>query len=242
MGGRTMSRGWALLGLLLVAGPACDLIDFARNPAVTFQLPEQKFVIRNQEWKQPPPTFNTPILCSQAEDCCKIPGAQPGTPAPFDCSAYSLVCDAGTCAMSFLLEMSKTVNLAQEAPTLAMMKGKVVSDIVLQSLQYSVNNKLTVALPPMSVYLAPARVTSVMTSNGEAKHLTTVPMVPASVMWMDVAPLNDAGQKAFSGFARDFQTPFNFIANATVLMRSGTPPPPQSEIEVSFTGSVTARF
>ena len=238
---RGSSFAWlALLGMSLPTS-ACDLLEFAKNPAVTFQLPEQKFVIRNQEWKQPPPTFNNPILCAQQEDCCKIPGAPAGTPPAFDCNAYSLVCDAGQCAMTFLLEMAKTVDLAKEAPALAQMKGKVVSDIVLQSLQYSVNNQLTVALPPLSVYVAPARVTTVM-GNADAKHLTTVPMVPASVQWMDTAPLNDAGQKAFSTFARDFQTPFNFIANATFVMRSGTPPPPQSEIQVSFTGSVTARF
>ena len=128
-----------------------------------------------------------------------------------------------------------------DVPTLAQMKGKVVSDIVLTGLQYTVNNQLMVALPPTTVYVAPGQVTSAM-GNADAKQLTIVPMIPGSAMRTDTAPLNEEGQRAFSGFAREFQTPFNFIASTTFVMRSGSPPPVASEIQVAFTGTVTAKF
>jgi hypothetical protein len=225
---------------LLGTSTACDLLEFARNPAVSFQLPEQKFTITNQEWKQPPPTFAMAIACAKDTDCCAVPGAPAGTPVPFDCK--DLICDAGTCAMTFALELPKLVDLSKDAPTLAAMKGKVVADIVLQSMEYTVNNQLTVALPPLSIYMAPMAVRSVASNPGAAKHLTTLPAVPASTMRTANAPLNEEGQKAFSSFAKDFQTPFNFIATAVFVMRSGAPVPAQSRIDVSFTGTVTAKF
>jgi hypothetical protein len=225
---------------MLGATSACDLLEFARNPAVTFQLPEQKFTIRNQEWKAPPPTFSTAIACGKDADCCTVPGS-PGTPAPFNCSDYALICDAGTCAMTFTLEVPKLVDLSKDAPTLAAMKGKVLSDIVLQSMQYTVNNQLAVALPPLSIHMAPSTVPAA-TGNPAAKHLTTVPAIPASTMLSGAAPLNVEGQKAFSAFAKDFKTPFNFIATAVFVMRSGAPIPAQSQIDIAFTGTVTAKF
>lgn len=235
--GRVLALMVGSLGLLASAG--CDLLEFAQNPSFTFQLPEQKFVIRTQDWKQPPPTFNMAINCATAADCCKLPpGLPPGAPS-FSCSDYSLSCEEGVCAMRFPVEMAKTVNLSQDAPTLAQMKGKIVSDIVLNSLKYNVNNQLTMALPPVGIYLAPMGVTSM--NSADAKHLTTVPMIPAG-MHMDTAPLGEEGQRAFSAHAREFQTPFNFIASTTFVVRSGSPPPPMAEIQVGFTGTVTAKF
>jgi hypothetical protein len=234
-----------MLCLLLAVGGlplgGCELLDFARNPIVTFKLPELEYIISTNDpsWKSPPMAFSRKIDCTNASDCCLPP--PPGSPPELaiDCAAHVLSCDAGQCATSFPLELPLPVTLAG-VPALMDMAGKVVSEITLQSLEYKVVNQIGVALPAVALSVAPSRVTSA-SGNPEARRLATLPPTGAGATVMDTIPLEPDAKQAFQSFARDFQTPFNLIASTNIPLRSGAPLP-HGEVKVIVSGSGTASF
>jgi hypothetical protein len=231
--------------LLAVGGlplGGCELLDFARNPTVTFKLPELEYAISTTDpsWRSPPMAFSQKIDCTSASDCCLPP--PPGSPPELaiDCAAHAIGCDAGQCATSFPLELPLPVELAKKVPELMGMTGKVISEITLHSLEYKVINQIGVALPAVALSVAPSRVTSA-SGNPEAKLLVTLPPTGAGATVMDTIPLEPDARQAFQSFARDFQTPFNIIASTNIPLRSGAPPP-KGEFKVLVSGTITATF
>jgi hypothetical protein len=240
---RAGRRGLALaLALAALSSGGCELWDFARNPTITFKLPMQTYAFSTDDprWKSPPAAFSQKIDCTTAADCCVTAPAGAPPEASFDCSAYSLGCDAGQCAISFPFELLQPIDLARQVPALAGMNGKVVSSITLQSLDYMVINEIGVGLPAVGLSVAPARATSA-TGNPDAHTLATLPPTAAGATVGDTILLTTEAKQAFRGFARDFQTPFNFIASTTMSLRSGSPPP-KGKVTVKVTGTVTAAF
>jgi hypothetical protein len=235
-------RMWAAVLLACLPLGGCELWEFAQNPTVSFKLPPMAYAISTDDprWKAPPAAFSEKITCTTAADCCMPP--PPGAPPELaiDCAAYSLSCDAGVCATSFPIEVPITIDLAKQVPALKGMTGKVVSNMTLQSLEYLANNQIGVALPPVTLSVAPMRVTSAA-GNAEAKALATLPAIDAGAMLMNTIFLEPDAKQAFRGFARDFQTPFNVIATTSVALRSGSPPP-QGKVNLTVTGTVTASF
>jgi hypothetical protein len=233
-----------MLWLLLAVGGlplgGCELLDFARNPKVTFKLPSLEYLISTTDprWKSPPMAFSQKIDCTAASDCCMPP---PGSPPELaiDCAAHAISCDAGQCATSFPLELPLPVMLAG-VPALMDMAGKVVSEITLQSLEYEVVNDIGVALPALALSVAPSRVTSA-SGNPEAKRLATLPPTGAGAMVMDTIALEPDAKQAFQSLARDFQTPFNLIASTNISLRSGAPLP-HGEVKVIVSGTGAASF
>ena len=87
------------------------------------------------------------------------------------------------------------------------MSGKVVSDITLQSLEYTVDQ-------PASAWPCrrwrcpwPRRGSPSATGNAEAKLLATLPPTAAGATVGDTILLDAEAKQAFQSFARDFQTP-----------------------------------
>jgi hypothetical protein len=171
--GKVAGGMWLALACLPLGG--CELLDFARNPTVSFKLPRMTYAISTDDprWKSPPAAFAQKIECTNAGDCCMPP--PPGTPPELaiDCAAYSLSCDAGACATSFPLELPITIDLGKQ-PALMGMGSKVVSDITLQSLEYTITNNIGVALPAVALSVAPMRVTSA-SGNVDATMLVSQP-------------------------------------------------------------------
>ena len=233
----------AVAALPVVVGlGGCEIYDFARNPTITFALPARMFAITTEDprWKAPPATFSQRIDCTTAADCCTLPPGSPPEVPPPDCSQIPLVCDGGQCATTFSFEIPQTIDLAKQVPSLGSMGGKVVSEITLQSLTYTIKNQLGIALPPVAVHVAPAQVASAMGSP-DAKPLATLPTTPAGATAMDTISLTPDAKQAFGRFAKDFRTPFNFIGSTTMTLRSGSPPP-MGRVDVTVTGTVTASF
>ena len=232
-----MGLALACLGL-----GGCELLDFARNPTVSFKLPRMTYAITTDDprWKSPPAAFSQKIDCTTAGDCCMPP--PPGAPPELaiDCAAYSLSCDAGACGTSFPLELPITIDLAKQVPALMGMGSKVVSDITLVSLDYTVTNNIGVALPAVALSVAPMRVAAA-TGNVEAKLLATLPPTAAGATSMDTLPLEPDAKKAFQAFAKDLLTPFNVIASTNVALASGSPLP-KGKVDVVVSGTVTASF
>jgi hypothetical protein len=237
---RHASRRRPLLLAVLAAaalGAGCGLIDLDSFNRLTFQMPTRSFSISTQDprWKAAPQAFATvPVSCATAQDCCAPLGGA------VSCSQFPLKCDAGVCAMEFVVEIPKTINLAQEVPELTKLRGSVLSEILLETLEYTASSTLNVILPAVDVYIAPANVNSVV-GNPAARKIATIPMTASGAQVSETINISGEGQQAFSAFAKDFQTPFNIIATTTVLVRSGSPPP-SGGVSVNVTGKVTAKL
>ncbi len=168
-------------------------------------------------------------------DCCAPPAPAPA----IDCRQYPLSCDAGACALKFTYEHSAAIDLGKEVPALAGAAAKVLSDILLKELDLTVASSFNVALPPVSLFVAPANVTS--GANPGARKIATLRMFPAGYRGQERVPLDAQAQQAFSDFAKNFQTPFNMIFSTTVTVKGGTPAP-QGQLDVTVSGKVEARI
>ena len=242
MRGQDNRRTVAVTGMACFLGlfSGCELIDLARNPAITFDLPERTYTMSTQDakWQTSPPTYVQSLTCATVADCCSPAGLPPGAPM-FDCSAYPLTCESGQCGMRFPFEVPSTIDLAAEAPALNQVGEGAVEDVLLRSLTYSVENTSNVDLPPTSLYIAPEGVTTAA-SDG-ATLLATIPMTPSGAMAEQEVELSVEAQEAFASFARNFKTPFTLIGSTTVVVRSGDPTP-AGEVKLVVSGKVTAKF
>jgi hypothetical protein len=131
------------------------------------------------------------------------------------------------------------VTLGKEVPSLAKVSGRVLSGVTIDQIQYRIESTLNVPLPPVDLYIAPGGAASA--SAAGAVKLGTLPGRAAGFSGKDVLKLDAEAQRAFAGFATDFQTPCVFIASTQVVVRAGTPVP-QGDVRISVTGTVSAKL
>lgn len=224
------------VALILFSG--CGLInalDKLKN--ITFMLPKRMYSVSTDDptWKAPPAGGIPAVPCGPGglvADCC-MPA--PGT--MLDCVRSPLVCAENKCALKFLFEQVKLVDLAMEVPSLAQFKGQIFSQVLLKEINLELDNQMNVATPPVGLYVAPMNVMTAADPN--AKKLATLPSKPAGFKGPVTVPLDDAAQQAFSAFAKDFQTPFNIILSTDILVKSGDPVP-MGKIDLTVSGTVQA--
>lgn len=223
-----------------LAGFGCGLLDDLNSlRGINFNLPKKSYSISTDDprWKQPPPGGVPAVPCGAGGvimNCC-----MPAPGVSIDCTRSPLECSDGTCALKFTFEQVAKIDLVKEVPALANVQGKILSDILLKTLEIDIGNGLNVMLPSVDLYIAPADVTSV--AGGRAHKLAQIPSKAPGFQGHESVPLDGDAQARFSSFAKDFQTPFNFIVAAEVLVKSGTPTP-QGKLDVSISGQVEARF
>jgi hypothetical protein len=238
---RTWPLSVSVVGALALCS-ACGLINELENfKGINFQLPERKYSVSTDDprWRPPPIDGVPAITCGDGGivmDCCAPPAPLPA----IDCTRSPLSCQAGTCALSFTYDQVQVIDLAREVPSLANSKGQVFSQVLLKTIDIGIDsNTMNVTLPPVNIYLAPA---SVMTaSNPMAKKVATVSMKTPGFTGMESIPLDDAAQQLFSGYARDFQTPFNIIISTDVVLKAGSVIP-KGQLDFRVGGKVEAKF
>jgi hypothetical protein len=238
--GKKTSFGWlacALFGSGLMSG--CDLLEFAKNPSITLTLPSRSYSFSTSDprWKQPPPNYNQKITCQVVSDCCKIPGGG----AIAECSQFPLACEGNVCAMRIALDVPQPIDLKKDAPEFAEVGGRVVKDVLLRELHYTVDNQIGTDLPPVDVFVAPATVMSAK-NNPDAKLLVTLPKTVAGKKSEETITLTSEAQQAFSDMALNLEKPFNLIAGTDVLVFSGTTVPPNAKVDITVSGKVTVKF
>jgi hypothetical protein len=226
-----------LLGLtlaLLALGAGCGL--WGRLSPITFQLPRRTFLLAtdDSQWKSPPHGFSMGIDCATPDDCCLSADSQPPS-----CAQFPLVCASGRCAVEFPLQAVALVDFAHDAPELAQARGQVPAEVTLESLDYTVASDLNVALPEVTLYVAPESVASA--DSGQAHRLGVVPLTNTGFQGNGTITLDADARRAFEALARDLQTPFHLIAATTIMIRSGSPAP-SGQVELSVTGKVTVKF
>jgi hypothetical protein len=227
-------RRWCLLFGLVAAACGCGVLD--KLTTLTFQLPKQSFSLGTDhgQWQAPPEAFSQEVVCATPEDCCR----PPVDPLP-SCTQYPFACETGICALDFPLEVVTPVDLGRDAPELAQARGQVPADVTLDSVEYSVASGLNLALPEVTLYVAPRDVAS--GSHEKARVLGVIPATNAGLQASGVLPLSPEARQAFGALARDPRTPFNFIASTRIKLHAGAPAP-MGRVAFTVTGKITAKF
>jgi hypothetical protein len=232
----------SLVPVLLVATAgalSCGLIS-SDIGTFSFPLPRKTYVFNSAAWGVP--AGNTmAIPCGggplTVQDCCN-------PPAPFpkpDCGAHPLVCEANVCTLKQPVTIVQPVDFKKEVPSLASVSDQHLANLSLSSLQYEVTvNSLNVAVPMLSLYLAPANVT--MLPNADAQLFATVPAIPKGMpVPVTEAERTDGADAAFATFGSTLGTPFNILVGTTVTVPSGSPTP-MGQINVVITGTLKAKL
>ncbi len=202
---------------------------------MTFDLPPQTYTFDTAQWNIPPALngleFPT-ITCGTDNDCCTL-----GSAAGLDCTMTKLACMSGSCAASLPESQATMINLAAQVPSLSSYTSLV--SISISSIKYAVrSNTLNVAVPPLSIYLAPNTVTD--PTDSRAVLFGTVPEIPAGSMPSGNVNLEPNAASTFQTFTSDLTTTFEIITAATVVIGAGTPVP-SGAITIAVTGAISAQ-
>jgi len=227
---RATTSAIAALGLV-----GCGLIS-TDITKVTFDLPTETYTFDTAQWNIPPALDGAAfpsVPCTTDNDCCTL-----GSAAGLSCTTTPLSCMSGSCAASLPESQATMINLSTDVmPSLSSYTSLV--SISISSIKYTVtSNTLNVAVPPLSIYLAPNGVTS-PTGPG-AQLFGTVPAIPAGSTPTGNVQLVSNAAAIFQTFTSSLSMPFEIITAATVVIGAGTPVP-TGAITIDVTGALSAQ-
>jgi hypothetical protein len=216
-----------LRALVVLSATGCGLIssDITR---LSFELPTKTYHFDTSTWQLPATGTVPSVACTTDADCC--------APGSTSCATTGLVCDGTMCALHKTVAVTETMTLGQEVPQLH--GAQSLADVFISQIRYAAVSTLNVALPPVTIYLAPNGVTD--PSDPSAKKFGTVPSTPAHANTSGSVSLEPDAQQTFAGYAQMLDTPFTFIATTTVVV-SGGMPIPSGSVDVSVTGTVSVQ-
>ncbi len=218
----SLVRGSGLLGLLVAGLVGCGLIS-SDITKLTFDLPPRTYTFDTA-------SFNLPAGSTTAVPCG-------GSNAVQTCPSPT-VCLASVCTLEQPVGVYSTINLKMDAPELSSLSDQHLANVTLESLRYSAVSTLNVASPPFDLYLAASGVTN--SNSAMAMKFGTIPAVPAGATQSGDIVKTAAADSLFSTYATNFATPFNVIAQATVIVPSGSPIP-TGKIVLTITGTISAK-
>lgn len=155
----------------------------------------------------------TPSVCnSAAQQACT--------------SGCSGTCGASnTCELQLQIGLYTMVDLQMDQSELASIDKTKGISVVIDTATYAVSeNTLSVATPPMTIYVAP--VTAMTPADPMAKGVGTVDSIPAMTTEPETAVTYTATGKAdLQGAMTNFSAPFNLIVGGTVTLGAGATVP-----------------
>ena len=153
-----------------------------------------------------------------------------------------LSCDAPTkqCIATAQVRLPYMVDLSQQMLPPSVVQYTVDGVSVKKIAYWIANDKFNTALPQIDLYVAPLAAKD--ETDPQATLVGSMAMLPVmatacaddvdtkgdSAAGGDVVcdlKLTDSGKSALQGFVKAYQTPFQFIAHATVIARGGEPLP-----------------
>jgi hypothetical protein len=217
---------------LLVGG--CGLIN-SNLFSVDYSFDVQHFMASVGDKSQPSETV--PIIgCdpTAAVDVCAA------TPLPSSTMAH-LACDAASsrCVALAEVRLPYPIDLSQQMLPVSVVQY-TVDGVSIKKIAYWVSNMLNVAVPEVDLYVAPSAAKD--ETDPDATLVGSMAMLPAGNSACADAldskgdsnagggvvcdlKLTDSGKSALAGFVKAYQTPFQFIAHATIIARGGDPLP-----------------
>lgn len=234
-------RAGLLLGLGLGLGGGlgggCGLVS-SDVASVMLDLPTKKYAFDTAStgYHGPPGTLPE-VACGSSgpvTDCCN-----PAPGVTVDCAATPLTCE-GVCTYHTTFEVVSTVDLGKDAPQFSQFSGQAILNLSLSKVTYTAVNGLNVPSPPIDIYLAPANVVHVIdpatqTMDPAVAKFGSVASVPAGATVTADVQQAPGCAGAFAKYAKDFATPFNFIATAPITVKGGDPIP-AGKLEVTVSG------
>jgi len=207
----------------------CNLVN-GDLTKTQIQLPVQMYQVDTTDHNNVklPPMIPAVPCASNGAICCGGQSCQG--------DGYTLSCGtSGNCQATVVATLVSSVDLSTD-PSLA--KAMSLADVTLKSIQYGVcDNTLTVDVPLIEIWLAPAAVTKPDPNMG-AKKIGTIPVVarmtnpgcPPDRMHIDPAKLalvqlEPDAQATFKSFAQNFKQKFNAIAVSTFIVKANDPTP-----------------
>jgi hypothetical protein len=221
--------------LLALAVGGCGLIN-SNTLSYDYSFDVQHFTASVGDKSASPQTVPT-MACdpAAATDICA------SVPLPSSAMA-TLKCDATTkqCVALAEVRLPYPVDLSQQSLPSPVVQY-TVDGVSIKKIAYWVSNMLNVAVPEVDLYVAPSAAKD--ETDPEATLLGSMAMLPAGdsacadavdakgdsaagagVVVCDLK-LTDGGKSALAGFVKAYQTPFQFIAHATITARGGDPLP-----------------
>jgi hypothetical protein len=228
----------ALSAMVPLGIGGCGLVS-SDIASLSFDLPERHYVFDASAWNLPAGTLPA-VPCTADAMCCSA-----ALLLGYDCTKNPpLVCDTpasgGSCAVRLTLEPPpQIIDLGMQVPELSSLNGQTLANISISQIAYDVVSSLNTDLPPVELFLAPQNVTSA--SDPKAQKFGTVPIIPknATVNGGTVA-LEPNSEAIFSGYARNFKTPFQFMSRTVVTIRGGATTP-TGKVDIKVRGKVSAR-
>jgi hypothetical protein len=211
----------SVVGALLLGALGCGLIS-SDITKVTFDLPPKHYVFTTQGFTVPPGAANVRLTCGSG-------GVVPTCPAP-------ATCDDGVCTVHYPLTVVQKMDFKKDAADIA--KYSSLANISIDRIRYDVVSTANIAIPPLSIYLAPVTVTN--PDDPEAKKFGTVPQIEAGATVSGDVVKEPTADATFAAFAADVMTPFNFITTTTVVWESGTPIP-SGMVDITINGRIGAK-
>jgi hypothetical protein len=184
-------------------------------------LPDKKFTIDASGWAVDQAAADmvlstscagVPTICSSAAEAACATGCS-GT-----CNASQ------TCDLSLDISRAQPVNLLVEKPELQSINDQPVIKVTIDSVTYSVTaNTLSVDTPELTVYVAPISLTKVTRSDPQVKAIGTIAPVPAGTVTSSPQTLvfTPTGRADLVDIMSSFQTPFNVLVGASLVVTAG---------------------
>lgn len=243
---RRRSGAWLLLAAVALAGGAsCDL--FGEDLlSWDFALPEKSFTVDTNNfvptWIQQQGATMPAIGCPAIECCAELAAA--------DCATFGFGCQDNACVAVPTVELSNSINLAQEVPELGQVASNIPSfaHVTLKRLWLSsYSNTLNYDTPEIDLYLCPEAATSVEDQDQGGSFLcqklgTLAPITKGTSCSISCAAdvqLTPDGAQVFETFVRNFRQTFKLFAVATSQFEPGDPIP-SGQFTGTVAGTVTA--
>jgi len=196
----------------------CGLID---SSVTNFDLTlkDKQFSVDASGWQVDQAAADTFLdqQCGSNQMLCMTAAT---TACPMNCTG---ACSAqtNTCILGLDVGLYKTIDLVTEQPELKTVNDKAVIEVTVDSVTYAVvANTLTVATPPMKVYVAPM---SIMDPDDPmAKQIGTIEAVPAmaTVTSREMQFTGD-GRQALRDIMGTYKNPFNIIVGSQIIVQMG---------------------
>ena len=211
----------AFAGFAVVGGGcgliSSDVLDFPLDiKPRTFSIDASSWSVTQQQVD-----LYTMTDCSSAPTVCNSAAQQA-------CSANCTgACSATThtCDLQMQISLYSAVDLMMDQSELASIDKTKGISVVIDTATYSVTeNQLTVATPPLTIYVAP--VTVMNPSDPMAKGVGTVDSIPAMTTEPEMSIAYTAtGKTDLQGAMTNFTSPFNLIVGGTIQLGEGSTVP-----------------
>lgn len=204
-----------------------------------FDLPPQTFTFsaRDPQWHHAPAgALHNDFSCGPSgrlDTCCPPPGLP-----SLDCRQTPLTCESGLCVLKFRIESRARISLPTEVAAFRNLGGRVLSEVLLDRLHYELEGELSVAIPELSVEIAPVRKSEGVAPD--AIPFARLPRIGQGETKGGTVIVDKVGGKAFSDRASDYQTPFELVLAAVLVFRPDTPEG-QGVLRIKVSGSGWAR-